>query len=108
MSISGAVSELNKEIERLTKIRDSLLQGAGAATQPAASQPVAPQKRKYVRAAKTAAKNAVPAKKSTAAKKSSAVKAAGASTKRVISAATRKKMSDAAKARAAAKTEAAK
>ena len=99
MSITGAVSELNKEIERLTKIRDSLLQGA--ATQPTVSQPVAPQKRRYVRSAKTAAKSAVPAKKSIAAKKSTAVKAAGASTKRVISAATRKKMSDAAKTEAA-------
>jgi hypothetical protein len=28
MSISGAVAELNKEIERLIKIRDSLVQGA--------------------------------------------------------------------------------
>jgi hypothetical protein len=108
MSITGAVSELNKEIERLTKIRDSLLQGAGVATQPAVSPTVAPQKRKYVRAAKTAAKSAVPAKKSTSAKKSSAVKAAGASKKRVVSAATKKKMSDAAKARFAAKTETAK
>jgi DNA-binding protein HU-beta len=108
MSITGAVSELNKEIERLTKIRDSLLHGAGAATQPAVSQPIAPQKRKYVRTAKTTAKSAVPAKKSTTAKKSSAVKTAGASKKRVVSAATKKKMSDAAKARFAAKTEAAK
>ena len=108
MSITGAVSELNKEIERLTKIRDSLLQGAGAVSQPAVSQPVAPQKRRYVRSAKTAAKSAVPATKSTVAKKSGAVKAAGASKKRVVSPATRKKMSDAAKARAAVKTEAAK
>lgn len=108
MSITGAVSELNKEIERLTKIRDSLLQGSGGASQPAVSQPVALQKRPYVRSVKTAAKSAVPAKKSTAAKKSGAVKAPGASKKRVVSPATRKKMSDAAKARAAAKTEAAK
>ena len=102
MSITGAVSELNKEIERLTKIRDSLLQGAGAATQPAVSQPVAPQKLRYVRSAKTAAKSAVPAKRSPLQlKKSSAVEAADASKKRVVTAATRKKMSDAAKTEAA-------
>ena len=107
MSITGAVTELNKEIERLTKIRDSLLQGSPAGiSQPAASQPVAPQKRKYVRSAKLPAKS--PAKKSTYAKKSAAVKAAAPAKKRVISAATRKKMSDAAKARAATKAEAAK
>ena len=101
MSIPGAVLELNKEIERLTKIRDSLLQGSAGVSQPAVSQPVAPQKRRYVRSAKTAAKSAVPAKKSTAAKKSGAVTAAAASKKRVVSPATRKKMSDAAKAEAA-------
>ena len=107
MSITGAVTELNKEIERLTKIRDSLLQGSPAGiSQPAVSQPVAPQKRKYVRSAKPPAKS--PAKKSTGAKKSAAVKAAAPAKKRVISAATRKKMSDAAKVRAAAKAEAAK
>ena len=40
MSITGAVTELNKEIERLTKIRDSLLQGSPAGiSQPAVSQP---------------------------------------------------------------------
>jgi hypothetical protein len=107
MSITGAVTELNKEIERLTKIRDSLLHGSPAGiSQPTGSQPVAPQKRKYVRSTKPAAKS--PAKKSTAAKKSAAVKAAAPAKKRVISAATRKKMSDAAKARAATKAEAAK
>jgi hypothetical protein len=114
MSINGAVTELNKEIERLTKIRDSLLQGAPAAiSQPAVSQPVAPQKRRYVRVAKTAAKASAPAKKSIAAKKSVPAKAAPAKApapakKREISAATRKKMSDAAKARVAAKATAAK
>src|SRR5258707_15012935 len=107
MSITGAVTELNKEIERLTKIRDSLLQGSPAGmNQPAVSQPVAPQKRKYVRSARPPAKS--PAKKSTAAKKSAAAKPAAPAKKRMISAATRKKMSDAAKARAATKAEAAK
>ena len=58
MSITGAVTELNKEIERLTKIRDSLLQGSPAGiSQPAVSQPVALQKRKYVRSAKPSAKH---------------------------------------------------
>jgi len=108
MSISGAVVELNKEIERLTKIRDSLLQGSAGVSHPAVNQLVAPQKRRYVRSAKTAANSSVPAKKSTAAKKSAAVKAAAPAKKRVVSPATRKKMSDAAKARAAAKAEAAK
>ena|SRR5260370_29678978 len=113
MSITGAVTELNKEIERLTKIRDSLLQGTSAGIgQPAASSPVAPQKRKYVRSPKTAvkapAKSSAPAKKSVAAKKSVSVKPVAPAKKRVISAATRKKMSDAAKARAASKAEATK
>jgi hypothetical protein len=108
MSIPGAVLELNKEIERLTKIRDSLLQGSAGVSQPAVSQPGAPQKRRYVRSPKTAAKSAVLAKKSIAAKKSAAVKAAAPAKKRVVSPATRKKMSDAAKARAASKAEAAK
>lgn len=117
MSIPGAVAELNKEIDRLTKIRDSLSQGgAGASqlvlTQPAVTQAVAPKKRKYVRSAKTAAKtpakSSVPAKKTTAAKKSALVKATAPVKKREISAATRKKMSDATKARAATKAEAAK
>lgn len=107
MSIPGAVVELNKEIERLTKIRDSLLQGSVGVSQPAVSQLVAPQKRRYVRSAKTTAKSSVPAKKSTAAKRSAAVKASAPVKKRVVSPATRKKMSDAAKARAAAKAEAA-
>ena len=113
MSISGAVAELNKEIERLTKIRDSLLQGSAAVSQPAVGQPVAPQTRKYVRSAKTLAKSSVPAKKTTAANKSVPVrsvpvKAAPPVKKRLISAATRKKMSDASKARAAKKVEAPK
>jgi hypothetical protein len=126
MSIPGAITELNKEIDRLnkevdrlTKMRDSLSQGLGqpAVAQPAVTPTGTRQKRKYVRAVKTAAKTpakaAVPAKKSIVAKKSSVVKSAPVNTaapvkKREISAATRKKMSDAAKARAATKAEAAK
>ena len=124
MSIPGAITELNKEIERLnkevdrlTKMRDSLSQGyAGVGqsvvAQPAVSQSVVPQKRKYVRSPKTAvkapAKSSAPAKKSVAAKKSVSVKPVAPAKKRVISAATRKKMSDAAKARAASKAEATK
>lgn len=113
MSIPGAVAELNKEIERLTKIRDSLLLGSPAGiSQPAVSQPATPTKRKYTRSAKTAvktpAKSSAPAKKTTAAKKSASVKAAAPPKKRVVSPATRKRMSDAAKARAAIKDETAK
>jgi|SRR5580692_3876734 hypothetical protein len=93
MSINGAVTELNKEIERLTKIRDSLLQGASAGTTSGGTAPAA-----------TVAKKPGPkpgVKKSISVKKS--VKAPAEVGKRVFSAATRKKMSDAAKARAAAK-----
>lgn len=104
MSIPGAVIELNKEIERLTKIRDSLLQGSTGVTQPAVGQPISSQKRKYVRSAESLARSSVPAKKSTVAKKSTPAKAVPAAKNREISAATRKKMSDAAKARAAAKS----
>ena len=105
MSISGAVTELNKEIERLTKIRDSLLQGAPAAiTALPPSQPVMPQKRKYVRSIKTAAKSSITGKKSVVARKSAPAKTGASASKRVISPETRKKMSDAAKARAAAKS----
>lgn len=108
MSIPGAVVELNQEIERLTKIRDSLLQGPAGQSQSVVSQPVASQKRKYVRSAKTPVRDSVPAEKSAPAKKSAPVKATPPAPKREISAATRKKMSDAAKARAATKSEAAK
>ena len=107
MSIPGAVFELNQEIERLTKIRDSLLQGPARQSQSVVSQPVASQKRKYVRSAETPARGSVPAKKF-ATKKSAPLKAAPPAKKREISAATRKKMSDAAKARSATKAEAAK
>ena len=74
MSITGAVAELNKEIERLTKIRDSLLQGASVpgtiATVPA-KRPE-PQKKSAGLTTAVAAKKSVPAKKrvmSAAAKK---------------------------------------
>jgi hypothetical protein len=75
MSIRGAVTELNKEIERLTKMRDALLEG---------SLGMIP-----VQTA-TAANSAAP-------KKSSPAK------KRSMSPALRKRLSDAAKARWAAK-----
>src|ERR1700686_4377476 len=107
MSITGAVTELNKEIERLTKIRDSLLQGSPAGiSQPAVSQPVAPQKRKYVRSAKLPAKS--PAKKSTSAKKSATGRAPPPAKKGVILAAPRRKLPGAERAGAATKAEAAK
>ena len=83
MSITGAVAELNKEIERLTKIRDSLLQGASVpgtiATVPA-KRPE-PQKKSAGLTTAVAAKKSVPAKK------------------RVMSAAAKKKISEALKAR---------
>jgi hypothetical protein len=83
MSITGAVAELNKEIERLTKIRDSLLQGVSApgttATVPA-KRPE-PQKKSAGLTTAVAAKKSVPAKK------------------RVMSAAAKKKISEALKAR---------
>jgi hypothetical protein len=75
MSIRGAVTELNKEIERLTKMRDALLEG---------SLEMIP-----VHTA-TAANSPAP-------KKSSPAK------KRTMSLAVRKRISDAAKARWAAK-----
>ena len=75
MSITGAVAELNQEIERLTKIRDSLLQG------PPGQDAARPHAR---------AGAAAPAKK------------AAPRTKRVLSAAGRKKISEASKARWAA------
>jgi hypothetical protein len=75
MSIRGAVTELNKEIERLTKMRDALLEG---------SLEMIP-----IHTA-TAANSAAP-KKSPPAKK------------RTMSPALRKRLSDAAKARWAAR-----
>ncbi len=97
MSISGAVKELNQEIERITKIRDMLLQGTpGQAT--ADSLSVAPvsepaKKRAYTRRAVPA--KAIPAKKAIAAKK-----AIPAVKKRTMSPEVRKRISDAHKKRA--------
>lgn len=90
MSITGAVNELNKEIERLTRLRDALLEGSpnGSITHgaPAAS-----------------ATKPGPAKKAAAVKKSAAVKTSSLPKKRTLSAAGRKRISDAAKARWAKK-----
>ncbi|WP_353072003.1 hypothetical protein [Tunturiibacter gelidiferens] len=121
MSITGAVSELdkeisalNKEINRLTQIRESLLKSPAGESRPNISTAGKTQKRKYVRSAVTPAKTSSPAKKSNTRKKiapvkaSASVKATAPAKKRVVSAATRKKMSDAAKARAAVKSEPAK
>ncbi len=109
MSITGAVSELdkeisalNREISRLTQIRESLLKSPAGESRSPVKTTGEIQKRKYVRSAVT------PAKKSSTTKKAASVKAAAPVKKRVISAATRKKMSDAAKARAAAKSESVK
>ncbi len=100
MSIRGAVSELNNEIQRLTEIRDSLLQaesgrevrGSGL-TATGSKSAVA---KKTVAPKKAAPTRVGPAPKTTMIKRKSAAK-------RVVSDATRKKMSDAAKARSAAK-----
>ncbi|QNI30568.1 hypothetical protein H7849_15635 [Alloacidobacterium dinghuense] len=75
MSITGAIAELNKEIERLTKIRDSLAQVAPTGT-----------------SAKTA--SSASTKGSASAKTAAPVRK-----KRVLSAAARKKISEANKAR---------
>jgi hypothetical protein len=124
MSIAGAITELNKEIgrlnkevERLTKMRDSLSQGYEGTIPPVVAPPTVEQKavkgkRKYTRSAKpvvkTPAKTTAPAKKSAIAKKTVSVSTTAPANKRIVSAATRKKMSDAAKTRAAAKVETAK
>jgi len=78
MSIRGAVTELSKEIERLTKLRDALLEGSPEAI-PAHTGHAA------AAASSAAAKKASPAKRKT------------------MSPALRKRLSDAAKARWAAK-----
>jgi hypothetical protein len=88
MSITGAVNELNKEIERLTRLRDALLEGS-------------PQ---------GAVEAAAPGRKPGPAKKSAVVKKSSQPVlpkKRTLSAAGRKRISDAAKARWAAKKKAA-
>jgi hypothetical protein len=102
MSISGAVAELNKEIERLIKIRDSLVQGASetATRATVAAAPLSTAKKPVGR--KPGPKKTAAVKKSVSAEPTAPV------AKRVMSAATRKKMSDSAKARAAAKATAAK
>jgi hypothetical protein len=114
MSIDGAVNELNEEISRLTGIRDSLLNGTPPAIrQLDISSAAAPPKRKYTRTAKKASKTVVPSKKPATKKsrpsKAVSVKAVASAKslapvkKRTVSAETRKKMSDAAKARTAKK-----
>jgi hypothetical protein len=75
MSIRGAVIELSKEIERLTKMRDALLEGSP----------------------ETVAAHTATAAISSAPKKSAPAR------KRTMSPAVRKRISDAAKARWAAK-----
>ncbi len=94
MSILAAVNELNKEIERITKIRDSLLVGTTALSVPVAPVAASPAKKA---AKKTSAKKV--AKK--AAKKAATVSAVAPAKKRVMSAATKKKISEAHKRRAA-------
>ena len=75
MSIRGAVTELNKEIERLTKMRDALMEGS----------------LEMIPVHTAAVANSAAPKKSAPAKK------------RSMSPALRKRLSDAAKARWAAK-----
>jgi hypothetical protein len=106
MSISGAVAELDKEIAgltkeiaRLTQIRDSLAQGASKSATRADTTAGS-----VALAKKPGPRKKPGPKKSATVKKSVPAKA----TKRVISAETRKKMSDAAKARAAKKASAVK
>jgi hypothetical protein len=87
MSITGAVNELNKEIERLTKLRDALQEGSS----------------------EVAVTRATPGRKPGSAKKSTAVKKASQPAqpkKRTLSAAGRKRISEAAKARWAARKKA--
>ena len=108
MSIPGAVVELNREIERLTKIRDSLLLDSSGASQRAQSQLESPQKRKYVRSSEVSSMASKSATRQNVRKKAGRTKKAAPGTKKVVSEATRKKMSDSAKARAASRVEAAK
>jgi hypothetical protein len=100
MSIQAAANELTKEIERLTKIRDSLLVGVATPSVPDAPVAAPPAKKA---AKKTTAKKA--AKK--AAKKPATATAVGPAKKRVMSEATKKKISDGHKRRAAAAKKAA-
>jgi hypothetical protein len=93
MSITGAVNELNKEIDRLTKFRDALLEGSPGISMTHAASPKPGRK-------------PGPAKKAAGVKKSAAVKTSSLPKKRTLSAAGRKAISDAAKARWAAKKKA--
>jgi len=88
MSISGAVAELNKEIERLTKIRDSLLQGSPS---PSVAQTES-----------TLARKGAASKKASSAKKAASAKKVTPAKKRTLSPEARKRISDATKARWAA------
>ena len=98
MSIRGAVAELNAEIERVTEIRDSLLQfeeSRGTKTVGLPSSPGTAQDKANL-------KKAAPVKKASSERGADAGKPTK-SAKRVVSSETRKKMSDAAKARSAAR-----
>jgi transposase len=93
MSITGAVTELNKEIDRLTKLRDALLEGSSETNPVHAAAAASTRKPRVAKRAATAAKSV-------------AVKKSSPSKKRTLSAAGRKRISDAAKARWAAKKKA--
>ncbi len=99
MSIRGAVSELNNEIQRLTEIRDSLLQ-AESGRGVRGSGLTATDGKSAVAKKTGTPKKAAPTRVGSA-PKTKVIKRKSA-TKRVVSDATRKKMSDAAKARSAA------
>ena len=103
MSIRGAVSELSKEIERLTAIRDSLLQAESKSIARDAGTAALRPPTKRVTAKKSSGKKAASTKKATRGNRSALQNATAAATKRVVSEATRKKMSDAARARSQAK-----
>ena len=93
MSITGAVNELNKEIDRLTKFRDALLEGSPDISMTHTASPKPGRK-------------PGPAKKAAGVKKSASVKTSSLPKKRTLSAAGRKAISEAAKARWAAKKKA--
>lgn len=93
MSITGAVNELNKEIDRLTKFRDALLEGSQGISMAHA-------------ATTRPGRKPGPAKKAAGVKKSASVKTSSLPKKRTLSAAGRKAISDAAKARWPAKKKA--